>query len=359
MFYKNLRVSINDNKIISNQNGGTPGVYKYFQLKGNTKYMIELVRYEFGECYSIPILWIGNYYNNTLYTERILNSKKLYYESRFSGLYKIGVLFKSARINNYFYLDDIKIVEQTLILPITKPIVESVNKPIKVSNTNVQNLLKKESSIIIPCHYRHFQYIDKLLRLYEQQTVLPLEIIIVLCEYKKLNNNQITAIENNKYAYDLKIIKIEKKSPAGNNRYIGSKESRGNIIIFQDADDIPHSQRIEMIEYFFKKYPDIMHICHGYSRFVISKRYNPSNVKYEIYAHNMFLNHKEMASYNLTNGNIGIRRNIVEKVKWEKTKFRGQDVAFNRNIYQVYKKFLLIKLPLYVYREHLTTRYNR
>ena len=70
----------------------------------------------------------------------------------------------------------------------------------------------------------------------------------------------------------------------------------------------------------------------------------------------MFNNHKEMASYNLTNGNIAIRRNIVDKVRWETKKYRGQDVIFNKNLYSTLRKYLIIRLPLYVYRERLSVK---
>ena len=65
-----------------------------------------------------------------------------------------------------------------------------------------------------------------------------------------------------------------------------------------------------------------------------------------------------MASYHLTNGNIAIRRSIINNIEWDIKKFRGQDVRLNKNIYKKYGEYLIIRLQLYIYRENLTTRYN-
>ena len=66
-----------------------------------------------------------------------------------------------------------------------------------------------------------------------------------------------------------------------------------------------------------------------------------------------------MALYNRTNGNIAIRQKIIYDIKWEIKKFRGQDVVFNKNIYTKFGKYLIIKLPLYIYREQFTSKYSR
>lgn len=409
MFYRNLSVRITGNKIISQQWGGTPGVYKIFPFLKDTKYKIELIGYETGNC--SPYFWIGNMQNRTIIFFKLHNANYINFDCKITGNYKIGLLFKSTKMNDYFFLDDIKtsrikekvdniankninnIIENANITNVTN--MTNINKITAkndgeisddsknnksniISETNIiniknifninrQNLSPKLSklnyknkfkiSVVIPCHYKHFHFIDKLLKMYGEQTRVPDEIIIILCEANKTSQKNVRMVEEKSYKFKLNIIKLRNKSPAGNNRYLGTKESNGDIIVFQDADDYPHIQRIEIIEYFFYKFPDIVHICHAYSRTNIIKTVNISEIKYEIMKHNIFLNHKEMAKYSLTNGNIAIRKSIMNRVKWELKKFRGQDVAFNRNIYSVYSKFLLIKFPIYIYREQYTTRY--
>ena len=68
--------------------------------------------------------------------------------------------------------------------------------------------------------------------------LLPEEIIIILCEVKKMHNRK-NLIENLKkqcdnYPFKLKIIQKQEKSAAGNNRYIGTDNATTNIVIFQD-----------------------------------------------------------------------------------------------------------------------------
>lgn len=223
------------------------------------------------------------------------------------------------------------------------------------------DILKKENkiSIVIPCHYKHFRYIHNLLLTYNKQTVLPYEIIIVISEYFRLNAKIIKDIDKHDYGFIVKIIKIRPKSPAGKNRFLGSKEAEGDIIIFQDADDLPHFQRNEIIQKCFMKYPEIVHILHGFSRHVDNTYYNLEHMEIPsiILNHNIFLNHKEMASYNLTNGNMAIRKKIVNDIDWDIKKFRGQDVSLNKNIYKKYGQYMIIKMKLYTYRENLTSKY--
>ena len=389
MFYKNFLVNINNNKITSKQKYGTPGVYKTFSVKENTRYKINLIKYDKGNAFTI--LWIANINNRSLSTNIIKDHDDLYYDSKITGSIKIGVLFKNTKINKYFYLKNIKISEDESIANLSqeyfklkdeilskkiiikektikreiiqeKIIEEVINiKQNIINDENIietkYNMIEKSISIIIPCYYKHFKHINNLLKLYDQQTLLPKEIIIVLSEYTKLDKNVISKMEDKIYNFDLKIIRIKEKSPAGRNRYLGSENAEGDIIIFQDADDLPHNQRNEIIDKCFINYPHIVHILHGFSRLKIDKKYDVNDIPIKILHHNIFCNHPEMASYNLTNGNIAIAKRIVDKIPWETKKFRGQDVALNRNIYSVFKEYLIIRLQLYVYRQQFTSKY--
>lgn len=374
MFHKNFSVDIVGNKIIAKQNAGTPGVYKIFNVISDVHYKISLIDYDSGN--TETSIWIANLYNQLIFINKIANINELYFDSKMTGKIKIGVLFKGTKLNKYFYLSDIKLDEYAnKTYNRTKNInnfllennylndeyyklknrVES--KPNIILNNNNHGNCNLKISIIIPCHYKHFRHIGKLLDAYEKQTLLQSEIIIILCEYEKLNRNEIMRIEKRKCSYVIKIIKLIEKSPAGRNRYIGAKEAIGDIIIFQDADDLPHIQRNEIINKCFINNPKIVHVLHGFSRYMTNKMYDINNIPSVTLHYNIFFNHKEMSKYNITNGNIAIRKNIVDIINWDTKRYRGQDVALNKNIYAMFKMYLIIKLPLYVYRENLTTRW--
>lgn len=231
-----------------------------------------------------------------------------------------------------------------------------INMSVNQNNIVKNKTNKLKISVIIPCHYLHFKHISGLIENYELQTRIPDELIIVISEYHKIKSGLIDEIENKDYKINVILIKIEEKSPAGNNRYIGTEKAVGDIIIFQDADDLAHFQRVEIIEYLFKRYENIVHICHGYTEKNTVVKYKIKYVPHGIYKHNMFRNHKEMSKYNMTNGNIAIRKNIYDKIEWVRDLYRAQDVPFNRNIFKIYGKFLLIKVPLYIYRKRYSLR---
>ena len=247
-------------------------------------------------------------------------------------------------MNNYFHLKDIKIKK------IGK--MESLQN---VKNLNIERI-KQTISIVIPCHHLHFIYLKNLLEHYEKQSLLPMEIIIVICESNKLKINQIKNLKEKTYKFNLEIIDIPEKSPAGNNRYLGSQRAKGNIIIFQDADDLPHKQRNEIIEHFFSQFPDIVHICHSYTFTFSNEKYDLNDIKYKILQYNIFCSHGSMGLLKITNGNIGIRKEILNKINWDTKSFRGQDVAMNKEIYNKFKKSLFIRAVLYTYRKNLSTR---
>lgn len=215
-------------------------------------------------------------------------------------------------------------------------------------------------SVVIPCHISHLKYIKELLNIYQKQTLLPSEIIIVISEYDNKYDEIIKNIEDHNYKFEIKIIKICEKSFAGNNRYIGTNNSKGDIIIFQDADDIPHPQRVEIINYYFNKYSDIVHIVHKFtydthdSTFI---NYDINNIDHSYIKTNaLFLLIKVRKMTSITNGNIAIRKNIYEKLNWYNDIRRGQDVKFNSDIYTKYKKSLYIKIPLLNYKYLLSTK---
>src|SRR6185295_8415761 len=55
----------------------------------------------------------------------------------------------------------------------------------------------------------------------------------------------------------------EKILTAGPSRQLGSDNSTGEVLIYQDADDLPHSKRVQIINHLFEN-NDILHLNHSY-----------------------------------------------------------------------------------------------
>src|SRR3989344_6793822 len=110
------------------------------------------------------------------------------------------------------------------------------------------------TSIIIPCHPKHAQYLYELLKIYEKQTNLPDEVVISISEAHQIEPNIIKLLQDEQWHFPVKLLLSDKKLFAGQNRNIACSYATSEIFICQDADDFPHPQRIEIIKYFFVKY---------------------------------------------------------------------------------------------------------
>lgn len=206
-------------------------------------------------------------------------------------------------------------------------------------------------SIVIPCHYSHFKYLPGILNIYEKQTMKPYEIVVVISEYDKLSEDEINSLKlKSKYKFQLNIIKINEVSYAGNTRRIGTENAIGDIIIFQDADDIPHKNRIRIIRNLFKKHKKIDFICHSYSRNKNILKSNQNYPKYFILKKNIFRNIKLRKSLMIAHGNYAIRSRIKNNLNWFPDLKRCQDLTACIDICDKYKG-LYIYNKLYHYRQ--------
>lgn len=217
-------------------------------------------------------------------------------------------------------------------------------------------------SVIIPCHYVHFKYLKELMDSLSLQTILPNEVIISLSESQKISSEERQSFKDlcRTYPFVVKIIENRRRLKAGQNRNIACSEAEGDIIITQDADDIPHFQRIEIIKYFFDQY-DIDHLMHLFfpSRVTYPKKeidrcywgpYVLENIKYTL------LKRWDDAQYiqYLHNGHIAFRREIFEKVQWSHL-YVGEDVLFNKSVFELKKKTMIVDAFLLIYRNELSS----
>lgn len=211
------------------------------------------------------------------------------------------------------------------------------------------------SSVIIPCCAKHASQLFNLVTLYEEQTILPDEIVISLSESDKVPDDIILALQTRSWKFPVKLLLSEKKLYAGQNRNIACSNASGDIFICQDADDIPHPQRVEIIKYFFEHY-DIDHLMHEWFEARENDLIN-FNQYQDLKNINFFWprKFKDIGKYGrFTNGNVAIRRQIFEKITWSDLP-RGQDTKFNNQVYNISNQCILIKCILLAYRRYLST----
>jgi glycosyltransferase involved in cell wall biosynthesis len=211
------------------------------------------------------------------------------------------------------------------------------------------------TSLIVPCCAKHATHLFGLLKIDENQTVLPDEVVISLSESKQVESHILNALHNGTWTFPVTLILSEKKLYAGENRNKACEHATGDIFICQDADDIPHPQRVEIIKYFFESY-HVEHLIHQYIKIDDDtipsfEQYNHLNqirpffpkYFYEVWLLDTF-----------ANGNIAITKNIFEKFKWNDMP-RGQDSAFNQEVYAAFRRTIAIKIPLLIYRTSLSS----
>ncbi len=224
-------------------------------------------------------------------------------------------------------------------------------------------------SIAIPCIYKHFSHIEKLIDLYAKQTVRPDEIVISLSESNLVDPQKLLEVENKKYPFNVVIKKSNDRQSAGKNRNIAAENSFGEIIILQDADDLPHPQRVEIVKYFFNEY-DIDHLLHFWIPDDEWKSKNREalenfNTEFENYEKNKiqyFYKASVKEIFDMQKpvhfGNLAIRRKVHEEIKWSNEFVYGEDTQFNdRILSNPAFKSLIVEASLLKYR-NLLSEYN-
>jgi len=220
--------------------------------------------------------------------------------------------------------------------------------------TDIQTKTVK-TSVIIPCYYKHTQYLYSLLKLYEQQTSLADEVVISISEIHKVDPAFLLALQEGPWLFPVKIFTSEQVQQAGTNKNICCNHATGDIFIIQDADDIPHPQRVEIIKYFFENY-EVDHIMHRYFwldypkdvDFVLQKNFASIPVSW---AQNY-----PCCDINYTNGEIALTKEVFNKIQWTAWSV-GEDVIFNREVYVQFKHCLLIDIPLLSYNFFLSSHF--
>ncbi|MFS2013763.1 glycosyltransferase [Azospirillum sp. CT11-132] len=120
-------------------------------------------------------------------------------------------------------------------------------------------------SLVIPCTHRDVVLVPDLLEAYANGTELPDQVIVSVSNAHMADGAVLERIATIGIARfpEILILKHHRRMFHGPNRQAASERAIHELICYQDADDTPHPQRIQIVKRLFEQY-DIMHLNHTY-----------------------------------------------------------------------------------------------
>jgi hypothetical protein len=211
-----------------------------------------------------------------------------------------------------------------------------------------------KTSVIIPCYSKHFLMITDLLEQLENQTVLPDEVVICLTKHQvaDIPKSAFERVESRRWPFGLKIVYADKGYPgAARNEACGN--SSGDLLICQDADDIPHPQRIEIVKHLFENF-EIDLLVH---------RWIPPKSTFSSYT--LEESESRLSSYSMIDefdegayihhGNACLLRAVYDKIQWSISP-TGEDHRFVRTAFRYFSGgIFLLDESLIIYRTELSS----
>lgn len=204
------------------------------------------------------------------------------------------------------------------------------------------------TTVIIPCHGNHVRFLPDLIQSYTEQTTLPDEIVISISGMNQSHEKTLKKIQTHLWPFRVLLYTYPEQKNPGANRNTCVFYSHGDLIICQDADDMPHPQRLAMIKYFFETYPitHLMHnVCCSAEKFV----YFP-NFENVTYLHSPTYTQQHADGKVGANGVCAFKREIWDHFQWDESKRFGEDVVFNSQIYDQYPSNITLDASIYAYR---------
>lgn len=215
--------------------------------------------------------------------------------------------------------------------------------------------------LIIPCLFSHFKNIHHTILSFKQPQLIN-NIIIVLnnIQNKKINTDSLT-----EFTPKLQIIKFKEKIPPGIARQEGIKFSTSEFIVFHDADDLAHPDKLTILKHCFQKY-NCDHILHFIQpldfKFI---PYNIQNIKIidtqqilTFYKNTQSVDFGDIISKRISHGLSAVRKNKIINIKWSNNK-SGEDKDFNLQSLLLNNKLIIVNCFLSKYDRYKTNIMKR
>jgi len=179
-------------------------------------------------------------------------------------------------------------------------------------------------TLCITCWSEDVHMLNETLSAFNAQTVKPDEIIVV---GNNLNNIKVFDSSIKTFA------EPSRRSPSFN-RNKGAEIASGDIIIYHDVDDLPHSQKIEFIKKAFIEH-DVDAFVHGFTdNGMYPYRYGDleieriSKIKQDQYLHSDICTDGD-----LHHGHLSIKKDLVTKYQYNEDIYFGEDADFIKRVF--------------------------
>lgn len=205
--------------------------------------------------------------------------------------------------------------------------------------------------LIIPCLYSHFTKIKRTLISFHHQDLINKIIIIV----NGINDQKLNKTFLLDYQDKIELILINEKTLPGIARSIGLKHSTSPYIVFHDADDEAHPDKLKILKHCFDKYQcdHILHLIQpvelNFLKYNLDKIEIVSNEKLrKYYQKTNKCDFGDIIGKRCSHGLSAVRREKVIDIEWLNIK-SGEDKDFNIKSLLKGNKMILIDAYLSKY----------
>lgn len=203
--------------------------------------------------------------------------------------------------------------------------------------------------LIIPCLYKHKDNLVSTIESFGHRYLIN-NIIIVLNDVSE------------EYELDLCgnvwIIESKKKLKPGKARELGLVISESKYVVFHDADDEAHPDKLLILKYFYEKI-DCDHILHLVQPISLDFiKYDCDKIKYiesdrllEHYNKKKNMEFGDIIKKRISHGLISVKREKIMNIKWS-NKRSGEDKDFNRESLLIGNRMILLDSYLSKYDKY-------
>lgn len=227
-------------------------------------------------------------------------------------------------------------------------------------------------SVIIPTTPEHAPYLGVLLAALAQGTEKPEQVVVSVSQAPLATADALRVLERlgRDLFDDFIMLRHDGRMRHGPNRQAASERASGDILIYQDADDLPHPQRVQVVKHFFARY-DIMHLNHCWIGLddpfpdytgpgaapiravtpeAVFQATFPTATEMECLTALRGRGYGFFSGFYVTTGMPAVRRAVLDRVRWKSPEQfmykRNEDYEFNMNTLFTFRKSMIIDASL-------------